>query len=363
MQQTGNTFQKMFACCVLLVAGCGVEKIQADRNGLDGNLRFGSDPYARVAVGATTAIKVERTLDYEVATCAISATGYCEPLEPTLEDIQVVEAGCGENCVATIKTDGGVGVDVTSSAAGDVLLIVRARAIDGSAEFTDRFRVRYSTPTGFALTMVNGSPIGPAFATAVGAHVSLSLCAIDDSSACLAGTFEPKVVASDPFMDVELCPHHSNPNDDTCTFGVRAVGPGVGDVTLSALGLTRSLPFRAVTAQDWVSVEFHRPDIHVPGDTSASAFLGPLTNEETIRRYGSDITAAARLADGTLVLIPASRIDCTPKQRAQIRSYIPDNEVLGSLAWPGAEPSLGDATCAVVGYEGLGQLTVHVVSD
>jgi len=118
-----------------------------------------------------------------------------------------------------------------------------------------------------------------------------------------------------------------------------------------------------VTAQEWVGVEFHRPDIHVPGDTSASAFLGPLTNEETIRPHGSDITAAARLADGTRVLIPASRIDCTPKERAQIRSYITDNQVLGSLEWPGAKPSLGDATCAIVGYEGLGQLTVHVVSE
>jgi len=129
---------------------------------------------------------VERTLDYEAATCAFSATGNCGPLEPTLEDIQIVEAGCEDDCVATIKTDGSVGVDVTSSAAGDVLLSVRARAADGSAEFTDRSPVRYSTPTGFALTIANGSPIGPAFSTAVGAHVSLSLCAIDDSSACLA---------------------------------------------------------------------------------------------------------------------------------------------------------------------------------
>ncbi|MEO8550788.1 MAG: hypothetical protein ABI678_12470 [Kofleriaceae bacterium] len=363
MQQTRHTFEILTACCALLIAGCGVEKIQADRNGLDGNLRFGADPYARVAVGATTAIDVERTLDYDAATCVLSSTGYCAPLEPTLEPIQIVEAGCGDDCVATIKTDGRVGVDVTSSVAGDVVLSVRARATDGSAEFTDRFPIHYATPTGFELTTENGNPMGPTFATAVGAHVSLGVCAIADSSACLTGTFVPKVTPSDPFMDVQLCPKHANPNDDTCTFGITAVGPGVGDVTLSALGLTRSLPFRAVTAEEWVSVEFHRPDRHVSGDTSASAFLGPLTTEETIAPYGSDIIAAARLADGTLVLIPAARIDCAPEARAQIRAYITDNEVLGSLARPGAKPSPGDATCAVVGYEGLGQLAVHVVGE
>ena len=119
MAQTRHAFETLLGCCALIVSSCGVEKIQAERNGLDGNLRFAADPYTRVAVGATTDINVERTLDYDAATCVLSATGNCGALEPTLEDIQIVEAGCGDGCVATIKTDGSVGVDVTSSVAGD----------------------------------------------------------------------------------------------------------------------------------------------------------------------------------------------------------------------------------------------------
>ena len=146
-----------------------------------------------------------RTLDYEAATCAFSATGNCGPLEPTLEDIQIVEAGCGDDCVATIKTDGSVGVDVISSAAGDVLLSVRARA-DGSAEFTDRFPVRYSTH-GIRVDHREWQPDRSRVCDRSRGSRVAELVRHRRFERVPRGTFEPKIMPSDPFMDVQLCPH------------------------------------------------------------------------------------------------------------------------------------------------------------
>src|SRR5262249_41120692 len=152
--------------------------------------------------------------------------------------------------------------------------------------------------------------------------------------------------------------------DDDLAFTVSLPTAGTGTVTVTALGVTRDVTFRAAAPTEWKSIAFAQYAGCCDGDDSpdvaATSYLQPavakLTFPASSHGVATPLAATALLADGTRVLLSSTRVRCGPQGVVLYQAYE------GAGTWNGALYIVGsgDATCTIDGHESLGALAVHV---
>ena len=349
-------------------------------NGLDGQLYFTAP--GESAVGTTTVIAVTRGQP-DSTTCVIGKGGdTCEG--GSYDRVVIDSASCGDGCTATISGDAPGLLNVVESAPGDHVLVVTTHAVHGSGTWTDRFALHASIATAFAVVSADRQPLGVAYATEVGARMPLYVCPLAapppadqlGDLECLAGDF-PQDVSGDGV--VHVTPSITIANDNPLApahqpFAVELAAAGTGHLHVTAFGMTRTIALRAASPAEWTRIEFAPFDVTAGDvrDITESGFVGTPTSAMTLDLGNTYMTATAVLADGSRVLLSASRISCQPANRLVAKllnlsnrtaSWSPDG--VGLWASMVDVPdytaiSPGDATCVVTGHEALGSLAVHV---
>jgi hypothetical protein len=355
---------------LLLASGCVLrEPVQ---NGIDHQLTF-RVKYDDAAVGATNHVTVVRNDGDRL--CVEGKSGEDCDAQST-KPIVLDSADCGDGCTATIT--GAQTIDVAFASEGAFEVAVTAHA--GKDTWHDRYPLHATRPLSFAIVSADAQPIGAAYATEVGARTALIVCAVAGNGyssdlMCLGGDFDQAITGDGV---VAAMPTIAIPDDDPISpthqpFGVVLATPGTGNLHVTALGLSRTIAFRAAAPADWQRIEFAPYDTAVAElrDIALGGFVGAPLTDVTIDHTSFDmhyIVATAVLADGSRALLSAPRLACLPATRA---SATPQNFSYREMWSQGTWASLveiadygnlspGDATCAVTGYEALGTLSVHV---
>jgi len=327
---------------VLCVSACVPEP--PDRNGLDGNLQFDPGTFGVSASGATMPVQVIRYAD-GAHWCAEGKSGEsCEPQD--VVPIAIDSATCGDGCTATI--DGTI-VDVIGT--GQQQLAVSVHALDGSDAWTDSFNMTFVPATSLQLGVLT-EPIGATFATEVGASFELQAIAFAADGTVLTGTLAPTIATDGAVIATAGA-------DDTLTVSLPSAGTGT--LTVSAVGVSKTLRLRAAAPSEWTSISFATFDTlntEFATNDDAAGLISPLPATVHLELGFANLAAVATLADGSQALLSSSRIHCTPES---VVTYSGAGEV-GD--WAGELEVLiegtGDATCAVTGFEPLGTLAIHV---
>jgi hypothetical protein len=351
----------------LLASGC-THNYGPVQNGLDHNLSFAADGSA-AAVGSTVTVGVTRDNGSKETGCVALKNETCSGGEHFTTAIDLLEATCGDGCTADIAATND-SVSVRSNAPGTAILTVRARARGGVEEWRDRYALEFRTATQLLLRVRSPGDLHSAYGVDVGATVGFRMCFSEGAAgACLGGHPEGLTFTSThPSAEVSTCPTApvGSPSSG-CDLQVRAASGGSATIEIAALGLSKSFTFRSVDPSEWVGIEFEDsgPTPDSSDDVDARPALVAASHDISLNPYGrAELGAAARLADGSLALVSASRVVCRSTSGAELSANLTPTTAsrwsfTAGLKQPAAKVA-ADGFCAIAGYESLGSVLLHV---